>query len=133
MEAKRNNSKKRRAILETLAMLSDHPTAEMLYLQLKPDFPELSLGTVYRNLKILAEEGRLITVAHVAGEERYDARLEPHAHFICRGCNKVMDLELPDISGEQYRSIEQRSGCCPESHRLNFYGLCRQCKESNSN
>ena len=128
MESKRNNSRKRRAILEALASLTEHPTAEMLYRMLKPDYPELSLGTVYRNLGILAEEGLVISVAHVAGEERYDARVEPHAHFICRGCRQVMDLELPGPAVLLYPEIEQSLGCCPETHRLSFHGLCQECR-----
>ena len=84
MDVKRKNSRKRAAILEALAAVTEHPTAEMLYNRLKPRYPELSLGTVYRNLSVLAEEGLVVTVARVDGQERYDARTEPHAHFVCR-------------------------------------------------
>ena len=132
MEAKRNNSRKRRAILEALASTTEHPTAEMLFNMLKEEFPELSLGTVYRNLGILAEEGQLVRVAHVSGQERYDARMEAHSHFICRNCSKVVDVDLPDTVGAMYSGIEQSLGCCAETHSLSFMGLCRDCR-SNQN
>ncbi|MBQ4652385.1 MAG: transcriptional repressor, partial [Oscillospiraceae bacterium] len=68
MEVKRKNSKKRAAILDALASVTEHPTAEMLYNALKNDYPELSLGTVYRNLTVLADEGLVVRVAHVGGQ-----------------------------------------------------------------
>ena len=130
MEAKRNNSKKRRAILEALASVTEHPTAETIFNMLKDEFPELSLGTVYRNLGILADEGQVVRVAHVSGQERHDARTESHAHFICRNCNKVMDLDLPDTVSKMYSGIEQSLGCCAEHHSLSFTGLCGECKQN---
>ena len=132
MDAKRNNSKKRRAILEALASTTEHPTAETIFNLLKEEFPELSLGTVYRNLGILAEEGQVVRVAHVSGQERYDARIENHAHFICRKCSKVMDVNLPDTVGAMYSGIEHSLGCCAENHSLSFSGLCSECR-NNSN
>ena len=68
MDTRRKNSRKRQAILEALCATREHPTAEMLYQQLKPDYPELSLGTVYRNLGVLAEEGLVASVVRVAGQ-----------------------------------------------------------------
>ena len=130
MEAKRNNSKKRRAILEALASVTEHPTAETIFNMLREEFPELSLGTVYRNLGILADEGQIVRVAHVSGQERYDARTENHAHFICRNCSKVMDVELPDTVSKMYSGIEQSLGCCAENHSLSFTGLCSECKRN---
>lgn len=129
MDAKRKNSKKRSAILEALASVTEHPTAEMLYNMLKPDYPELSLGTVYRNLAVLAEEGLVISVAHVGGQERYDARTGPHSHFICRSCKKVLDVNLPDPVGEMYRQLDINLGCTAETHSLNFSGLCESCRQ----
>ena len=81
METVRKKSRKREAMLAALRATTEHPTAEMLYNTLKPEYPELSLGTVYRNLSVLAEEGLVVSVAHVNGQERYDARVEPHTHF----------------------------------------------------
>ena len=129
METKRKNSRKRKAILEALSAVTDHPSADMLYAALKPRYPELSLGTVYRNLAVLAEEGLVVSVAHVAGQERYDARTEDHAHFICRACRRVIDLELEDTVSPLYAGMEERFGLRPEGHSLNICGLCPRCAE----
>ena len=79
----RKNSKKRQVILEALAATTAHPTAQELYQQLKPDYPDLSLGTVYRNLSLFAEEGDAMSVGVFRGQERFDARTNPHAHLHC--------------------------------------------------
>ena len=66
-----------------------------------------------------------MSVAHVNGQERYDARVEPHTHFICRRCARVIDLlELEDAISGMYGEIEHRFGCLPESHTLTVSGLC---------
>lgn len=129
MEVKRKNSKKRSAILDALTSVKEHPTAEMLYNALKPEIPELSLGTVYRNLSVLAQEGLVVRVAHVDGQERYDARIDPHAHFVCRKCNRVIDLDLPDLIGPMCQKISADNGCETENYTLSFSGLCDKCKE----
>jgi len=91
----RKNSKKRQVILEALAATTAHPTAQELYQQLKPDYPDLSLGTVYRNLSLFAEEGDAMSVGVFRGQERFDARTEPHAHLHCAQCGLVIDVPLP--------------------------------------
>ena len=130
MEVKRKNSKKRTAILDFLHSVCEHPTAEMIYNALKPEIPELSLGTVYRNLAVLAQEGLVVGVAHVDGQERYDGCTHPHAHFICRGCNKVVDVELPELIEPVCNQVSQKLGCETESYALSFHGLCEECKIS---
>ena len=83
MEGTRRQSKKRDAIHEMLLASCDHPSAEEIYRRLKPDIPDLSLGTVYRNLSLFRKEGKAISVATVAGQERFDGWTHPHAKFIC--------------------------------------------------
>lgn len=129
METRRNNSKKRQAIYDCLYSAKDHPTAEMLYKRLKPDIPELSLGTVYRNLAVLAEEGQVITVGQVDAQERYDARTEPHSHFVCRNCRCVQDLFLPDVVSGLYDEVAESSGCLAEGYTLTLHGLCSACRK----
>ena len=129
MEVKRKNSKKRAAILHSLCSVKEHPTAEMLYAALKPEIPELSLGTVYRNLSVLTEEGLVVNVAHVAGQERYDARTEPHAHFVCRECGRVIDVDIPDMIQPMFAQISEETGCVADSYMLSFNGLCSHCNE----
>ena len=129
MDTKRNKSKKREAIYQALASVKIHPTAEMLYEKLKTDYPELSLGTVYRNLTVLEEDGLVISVCHEGGHAHYDARTEPHAHFVCRICQSVTDLDLPDSGEGLYSKIESQMGCSVETHSLCFSGICDKCRE----
>ena len=128
MENRRKNSRKRQAILEALCATKEHPTAEMLYQQLKADYPELSLGTVYRNLGVLAEEGLAVSVCRVAGQERYDADTAPHAHFVCRRCRKVMDMELPRAVRDSCRELDSEYGLAAEECSLTIRGLCSSCR-----
>lgn len=131
METKRINSKKRQAIYDYLCSVTVHPTAEMVYAALKPDIPELSLGTVYRNLAVLCDEGKAITLGKVEGQERYDARTAPHAHFVCRGCRAVLDVFLPDVVSGLFGEVEARYDCLPEGYALMLHGLCPQCRRRN--
>lgn len=130
MEVKRKNSKKRTAILEALASVTEHPTAEMLYNALKTEIPELSLGTVYRNLSVLADAGLVVNVAHVSGQERYDARLDPHAHFVCKHCGRVFDVEFSDLIQPMCERVTEETGCKTESCMLSFNGICTKCKDA---
>lgn len=127
MKTKRKNSKKRDAVLGALVSTTEHPTVEALYKTLKPDYPELSLGTVYRNLSVLQEEGLALCVAHVDGQARFDGRTDPHVHFICRCCGRVIDLDMPEsVSAIVGRSLPGL-GCVAESAALSISGLCGEC------
>ena len=117
------HSPKREAILQCLRSTTCHPSAEWVYSQLKPEMPRLSLGTVYRNLRQMAAEGRL---AEVDGPvARFDACLTPHTHFRCTGCGAVMDLELPYDPALDAQAAKE--GCTVTGHSLCFTGLCPQC------
>ena len=128
MGMRRITSKKRQAIYDLLCADTGHPTAEMLFNRLKPDYPELSLGTVYRNLSVLEEEGLVIRVGNVVGQERYDARLDTHAHFFCSRCHSVSDVELDDTAGKFIGGIDKRYDCKTESFLLNIKGICGDCR-----
>lgn len=128
MENKRLNSKKRGAIYELLRNTKDHPTAEMIYNRLKPLYPELSLGTVYRNLAILTEEGLVVSVGKVDGQERYDARLDLHAHFVCSRCHRVTDIELTPPEFELLGKLDGRLNGDVEFFTLTVQGICPECQ-----
>lgn len=128
MEAHRNNSKKRSAILEALAATRSHPTAEMLYNTLKESDPNLGLATVYRNLGILIDEGAIITVGKVNGQERYDADTHTHGHFICRDCGSVYDFEFPADALESTSSALVDPGFVVEGCELRLTGICSACR-----
>lgn len=119
-------SRQRELIYEAVLRSDQHPTAEMVFQWLKPENPSLSLGTVYRNLNLLTEEGRLVRMPFPV--ERYDADTRRHVHFHCDKCGGVFDMELP----YDPRLDEQ---ACRESahqvtgHRMMFHGLCVHCKQ----
>lgn len=129
MTTARKHSRKRDAILECVRSTDCHPAAEWIYAQLKPQIPDLSLGTVYRNLAIFKEEGLVDSVGTVNGLERFDGQTKPHGHFVCTGCGAVLDLFEPRLPAEFLRAAEQNSGCRIDSHRLSYFGLCPECRK----
>lgn len=121
---KRRHSRQRELILERLRSTTQHPTAGTLYEWLKPDYPSLSLGTVYRNLNLLANEGTIRRISFPV--ERFDANIRPHAHFLCAVCGRVYDLDLPyDESLD--RRAEAAGGHKIGEHELLFTGTCSVC------
>ena len=103
-----------------------NPTAEMIYQWLKPANPSLSLGTVYRNLNLLADEGAIRRMAFPV--ERYDAKTMPHPHFCCDQCGAVYDLHLP-YDAELDRQALLASGHDVTGHEVVFHGICTKCKQ----
>lgn len=127
MATMRRHSKKRDAILACIRDSKAHPSAEWIYTQLKPEHPDLSLGTVYRNLALFRESGEIVSVATVRGVERLDADTDPHAHFICDSCDAVVDVDVPmeDLRAE----LQRQYGCEVQRSSMIFHGLCSSCKE----
>lgn len=119
------HSRQREAIYQAVCASHDHPTAEMVYQQLKPLLPKLSLGTVYRNLRQLAQEGRIRELPGPVA--RFDGILAPHNHMQCLRCGKTVDFgELPyDDSLDHQRGI---NGWTVTGHTLVFTGLCPDCQ-----
>lgn len=125
MEPATKQFKKRNAILTCLQHTDAHPSAEMVHEMLHEEHPDISLATIYRNLAKFKAEGKIMSVATVKGIERFDANTEPHVHFICSGCNAVIDLhQLPMPRYEP----EQCGGCRVESCALTLTGLCSYCQ-----
>ena len=119
-------SRQRESILQLLQSTKSHPTADWVYTQLKPRFPKLSLGTVYRNLNILVKLGKVRELRCGSTFDRFDGNVMPHDHFTCNRCGRIYDLEL-EMPGDLDQLVRNESGCCVESHNLDFYGLCREC------
>lgn len=121
-------SRKRDAILERMRSTKCHPTADWLYQELKPEWPDLSLGTVYRNLNQLCEEGCAIRVGTVDGQEHFDACTAPHAHFFCEKCGRVLDLpDSPPGKGYLER-VRKDFGYRVDRWELKLHGLCADCR-----
>lgn len=118
-------SKQREMIYRAVVESREHPTAEMVYQWLKPANPNLSLGTVYRNLNLLSEEGILIRMPFPV--ERYDACTEPHSHLRCESCGRVIDLELPYDAVLDATAEASTPEVTVRRHDVVFYGLCPKC------
>jgi len=129
MEATSKNFRKRNAILNYLKQTDTHPSAEMIYSDLKAEIPDLSMGTVYRNLNLFKQQGMVTSVATVKGVERFDANTDSHVHFICDSCDAVMDLHELQTPKALCTEAEDCSGCKIGSCQLSFTGTCRSCLE----
>lgn len=126
--AKLKHSRQRECIKEYLSSTRDHPTADTVYLHVKKEFPNISLGTVYRNLNLLVELGEISKISTPDGGDRFDGTMEPHFHVFCTECGCVSDLvidnmdEINKIASNNYDGIIERSS-------ITFYGKCKKCME----
>ncbi len=131
--ANRRGSKQREAILRILQSTDIHPTADWIYDQVRKVIPNISLGTVYRNLNLLKDEGLIKEVTiYGSSSARYDANLEPHHHFICLICNSVYDLP---VRGENVNVSHLISGRNFKIKfvKLDIFGICDRCQAREGN
>jgi Fe2+ or Zn2+ uptake regulation protein len=113
------------AVYDVLVASRDHPTAEQVFRRVRDALPRVSLGTVYRNLDKLREQGRLRVIRLASGEAHYDAIVAAHDHFVCERCHTVLDLDAatPPSAVGQLRA----DGCVVHWHTTALYGLCSTC------
>ena len=123
---KRNFSSKRNSIYNTILNTTTHPSARWIYEQLKPDYPDLSLGTVYRNISLFKDEGMVNVVCTVNGEERIDGNTSPHTHFVCNCCGKVIDVMDDGDASPECLSLMNK-GYTIDSKLVIYYGKCSDC------
>ncbi len=120
------NSKQRERILQAVREHPVHPTADEVYSWLKTEYPSLSLGTVYRNLSLLSELGKLRKLSIPAASDRYDGNLEAHYHLLCEECGRVFDVFIPPLASLNQMAAEE-TGCAVSGHEILFRGLCKNC------
>lgn len=108
-----------------------HPTAEWVYWEVKKNIPNISLGTVYRNLRLLADQGDVCAFDGGGGVSRYDGCTASHYHFRCERCGVVIDIDEP-VDCDLDRRVSERSGLAVRYHVLEFRGLCPACQQRNS-
>lgn len=123
-------SKQRQLILETLMENPVHPTADWVYNRLKPENPELSMGTVYRNLNLLTDQGKIKKVSIPGEADRFDGEISCHIHFRCLRCNQVSDLggeTLREMTGFLAR-VHELTGNVASPDHLVLEGVCKLCK-----
>ena len=123
-------SRQRECIKEYLNASCEHPTADVVYLSVKQEFPNISLGTVYRNLNLLADLGEAVKITAPNGGVHFDGRTEPHYHFHCNKCGRVIDLHLDELNCINKAAGENFDGII-ESHSMMFYGTCGDCIKKN--
>ena len=128
MEKATKHFRKRDAILDYLKQSKAHPSAEMIFTDLKPQISDLAMGTVYRNLTLFKQQGLATCVATVKGVERFDGNTAPHVHFICAGCDAVIDLDEMQIPETLHQTAAACCGGQVDVCQLSFTGLCRNCK-----
>ncbi|MFP3975151.1 MAG: Fur family transcriptional regulator [Dehalococcoidia bacterium] len=122
-------SKQRDTILKVLRSTTSHPTVDWIYDRVREDIPNVSLGTVYRNLNQLKQEGVIQELNVGSGPSHYDGTPENHYHFRCVKCGRVFDVDKP-VNHELEREVEQKSGFRVLYHQVEFYGLCPDCQKS---
>lgn len=124
-------SKQREAIKTFLYSRHDHPTAEVVYSNVIKEFPKISLGTVYRNLSFLVDQGEAITVPCNDGSVHFDGKITPHYHFQCTKCGSIRDIDLDDPGYEAaVTDVPQKhlnDGGTITGHVTFFYGMCSSC------
>lgn len=122
-------SRQRESIKACLMSRHDHPTADALYTSIREEYPNISLGTVYRNLNLLVELGEIQKLVCQDGADRFDANTSPHYHYVCQKCGKVSDLSMGTIDNINPLAKKYANGTV-DSHTIFFYGTCWECLEN---
>jgi len=118
-------TRQRRVVYDTIKTTHNHPTADWIFEKVRTSVPKISLGTVYRNLSVLKEEG---LVHEIYGNDRrahYDAITAPHAHFICSACGGIWDVHSQ--TNIDWRALKELVGCEVTEQRVEFGGVCAAC------
>lgn len=118
----------RAAILDHITARREHLSAEEIHSALRRRHPRLSVSSVYRNLKVLVEQGNLRVLRFGSGQDLYDARTDPHYHVLCHSCSSLHDVELPALAETVVRAGAQLPDFRMDGHTLIFVGVCRTCE-----
>lgn len=124
-------SKQRDMIKTFLMSRKDHPTADVVYTNVRQENPNISLGTVYRNLTLLADIGEIQRLHLGNGVDHFDADISPHYHFVCSKCGSVIDLEMEAIDSIINTAKAHFNGIIA-GHVTYFYGTCDNCTKEDS-
>ncbi len=122
-------SRQRQIIRDFLMTRKDHPTAEAVYMNVRNEYPKISLGTVYRNLSLLADLGEINRLRVGDGVDRFDADTSKHYHCVCTKCGNVVDLRMDDIDQITETANRNFNGKI-QGHVTYFYGICEECCNS---
>lgn len=122
-------TRQRKAVLEVVRNTRNHPDAAWVYQEVRKLVPNISLGTVYRTLDALVEEGYLIPLTRAGDATRYDANTDGHLHMVCQGCGNIIDLDLhhPELLQEAQRKFPHLD---IRSVSVEYHGLCDRCRHN---
>lgn len=126
--AKRNTIQ-RQLVIAAVRFLADHPTAEEVYDRITMEYPDISKGTVYRNLNSLVESGLLGKVSVPSGADRFDHILARHYHIKCTHCGKLMNVENFDYIPDMDAKVASVTGYKMNHRDIVFSGLCPECQK----
>lgn len=126
MVTQRRNTRQRQLVLDAVRAHDDHPTADEIYVALRANDPRISRGTVYRNLRLLSGSGEIRTFK-VPGGDRFDWRVDDHAHVVCERCGAVCDAPVA-YNAELDETCASKTGYRISSHHTLFEGLCPACQ-----
>ncbi|MFZ0932598.1 MAG: Fur family transcriptional regulator [Syntrophobacteraceae bacterium] len=119
----------RLAILKILAESKGHPGAEEIYAVVRENFPTTTIATVYKTLAVLKSIGEVLEIEFSSDYNRYDGKKPySHPHLICIRCRKIVDPELASLA-DMTEKLALESGYELINHRLDFYGICPQCRK----
>jgi Fur family transcriptional regulator, peroxide stress response regulator len=121
------NSKQKEAIIKIVKNTTAHPDAEWVYEEVRKEIPNISLGTVYRNLRALHETGVIQEVCQSGGMGHFDGKVTAHDHFRCDRCGQIFDLD-ETVDRTLENSIARKTGFKVTHHNLEFGGLCLRCQ-----
>ena len=123
------NTVQRQIVLDTLMKLKTHPTIDDIYIEIQKKHPSISKTTVYRNLRLLAENGIIRQVSLPDGLERYDAVAAQHYHFRCNKCGCIFDVDI-DCPANINSEVQRKYGFQVDDHHIVFTGICPKCKKT---
>lgn len=119
----------RRAVLKFMIEADNHPTADDIYKALSPEHPGMSVATIYNNLKLLKNTGLVKELTYGDASSRFDFNSEKHYHIICSSCGKITDFHYSGLE-ELERLAANNTNYSISHHRLELYGLCKECKQA---
>jgi Fur family ferric uptake transcriptional regulator len=118
----------RQILLEELARTKSHPTACELYEMVRKRLPRIGLGTVYRNLELMAEGGIILKLEVGGSQKRFDADTEPHYHIRCSICSKLENIEM-DVIHDLVKAAAKKTSYKIVRHHVEFTGICPECQK----
>ncbi len=125
------NTPQRQIILEELASVTSHPTASELHQMVQSRLPHIGLGTVYRNLEIMAEMGMIRKLELGGHQKRFDANTSNHAHIRCSVCGRLDDFEEEPLDAALLAAVARDSSYQILGHNVEFSGICPECRDRN--